>query len=291
MSRRKRNRNSKNPKTRNGNIKRLSRPVAQSCQVTNRGALKSLHLKHREFVTDLVQDDIGGTNQIRRIHIQPGLETTFPWLGQIAQRFETYRFQELRFRFIPSLGTQTNGSIALCPDYDAGDDNTEATKATLLAFEDSVRGPIWAELVLNCSGKNLTKSKEFYTRRGDLGPNLDIKTYDTGALYITLNTSLDEDTVVGELWVEYAITFFTPQLETDPVLSQVVLSDLSSNNLWDTIIHNAGPQIMTAFNESGSGNPNFLITKPGRYQMTTAPVQGLATVRRQCLNLGTLSFV
>ena len=210
--RRRRRRNAR----RSRNQLSLRAPIAQSSQIVNRGALRQLTVTHREFVRDIVVTT-GGTPVVEQSEINPGIDEAFPWLSAIATRFESYQFNRLSFAYVPATGTTTQGSIALIPDYDAADDNSTATKAKLLTFEDSVRGPLWAPMTLNCQPRNLQKMKQRYVRHGPLADNLDIKTYD--ALSLTSCISFDTSSPpgnIGELWVEYSITFFTPQLEPEP---------------------------------------------------------------------------
>lgn len=189
----------------------VSQPVARSKQVINRGALRSLTITHKEYVRDVVKLT-GVDNYI--IEINPGLKASFPWLSSIANNFETYRFLKFEVEFIPNVGTQTNGAIALVPDYDPADDNSASSKSKLFAYEDSVRSPLWQGARMKCSARNLAKMKSFFIRSGPLSANLDIKTYDT-LQYITRLTGATGDTIYGELWFHYTVVLQTPQIEAD----------------------------------------------------------------------------
>lgn len=204
---------SRRRRRRNNNRRNVQVPAAQSAQITNRNALRSITIKHREYVQQLTVDSGGGPNQVTKIIIQPGIEESFPWLSAVARRFESYRFTQLSYEYIPDVGSTTDGSIALCPDYDPGDDNTHASKATLLSFEDSVRGPLWAPLRMVCNPRNLKKRTSWYTRGIHL--NADAKLMDTGNLWVSLNYDGDLVTM-GEIWVTYTVVLITPQLENEP---------------------------------------------------------------------------
>lgn len=206
MSRRRNNR-------RRNNRRNVQVPAAKSAQITNRGALRSITLTHREYVQQIVVSEGGGPNQVTKIPLQPGLETSFPWLSAISRRFESYRFTRLMFEYIPDVGSTTDGSLAICPDYDPADDNQHASKATLLSFEDAVRGPLWTPLRMVCSPRNLRKRTSWYTRgETQIG---DVKLTDAGNLWLSLSYEGDQ-TTIGELWVTYTIVLITPQLEQDP---------------------------------------------------------------------------
>lgn len=215
-ARQRRNRRRRNARRTRRQQVDLRAPIAQSQQIVNRGALRQLTITHREFIRDLSVTS-GLSPVVVQFEINPGLDEAFPWLSAIATRFESYSFNSLAFNYVPAVGTTTSGALALVPDYDAADDNSDAPKSKLLTYEDSVRGPLWAPLTCRCTRSNLSKMKQRYVRNGDLTSNLDIKMYDV--LSLTLCTSFDENAPpgnYGELWVDYSITFYTPQLEPEP---------------------------------------------------------------------------
>ena len=161
-------------RTKKRNVKSFSKtnvqaPASMGVMLTNGGALRTMTLSHREYVKPIVVS-APGPNQVTRYRIQPGDLQHFPWLSEIALRFESYKFLELSLEYIPDVGTDTQGSIAICPDYDAADDNSGASKGKLLAFEDSVRGPLWNTLTCRCTtrifrnGKPISLQGLMYTR-------------------------------------------------------------------------------------------------------------------------------
>lgn len=207
MSKRKRNKRRRNAKS-SSTQRSVRAPAVSSRVIRNRGVLRTLRIKHKEFVTDV--EIPTGTGVFEKFEVNPGLSTFFPWLSQIAQRFESYYFNSFKLHYVSSVSTDTSGSLAICPDYDAADNNTLASKAELLSFEDSVRGPWWTNFTMTSTPRNLRKAKTFYVRGQDLASNLDIKTYDT--MQINLLAEGDgDDAVGGELWVEYDIQLLTPQ--------------------------------------------------------------------------------
>lgn len=187
-------------------------PAAKTKQVRTNSRLRTLTLSHKEFVRDIYAPQ-DATNQI--FSINPGIKTSFPWLANIANNFETYRFTKLWFEYIPNVGTSTDGAITIAPDYDAADNNSDASKSTLFSFEDTLRSPLWATARMVCSPKNLQKQKNYFIRNSSLRTNLDIKMYDPLSLIVLVTGA--KDVTVGELWVHYTIVLETPQIETvDP---------------------------------------------------------------------------
>lgn len=48
----------------------------------------------------------------------PIYPTNFFWLGQIALGYSRFRFRRLRFWYLPSTGTSTNGRVAISQGFD-----------------------------------------------------------------------------------------------------------------------------------------------------------------------------
>jgi hypothetical protein len=117
------------------------------------------------------------------------------------------------------LSSSTDGVIAICPDYDAADDDGSLEKRELLAFEDSVRSNLWSKVTCRCSPSNLNKYKERFTRHGALSSNLDIKLYDAVKMHYLLSDDKADGTLLGEIWVEYSIDLFTPQLTLEAAIT------------------------------------------------------------------------
>jgi len=177
-----------------------------------RNPLRNLTLSHREYVTDLNSNGTG--TQMIEFECNPGLPVAFPWLSTLANSFETYSFTKLQYIFVPTLSTSTNGAIALCPDYDAADDNSTKSKTELMSFQDSIRGNLWSGMTMSCTSSNLHKQKQFFVRSDGLAQNLDIKMYDVLRLYAVLSDALAAGEIIGELWVDYTVQLHTPQLNS-----------------------------------------------------------------------------
>ena len=187
-------------------------PVRNTINMQNSGAMKGWTITHKEYVKDLVSS--ASTGAMEKVEINPGLLNTFPWLSKLATAFESYTIDRLSFIYIPNLGTDVDGTVAIAPDYDPEDDNSLLSKAEILSFADCVRGAIWGPLKMTCSKQNLQKRKTYFVRTGDTTKDKRL----TDALQLLIYTN-DQDVpdgkVYGELWAEYTITFYTPQRERE----------------------------------------------------------------------------
>ena len=62
-------------------------------------AHKSVIIRHREYLDDIVSSATPNTFKLQNFYINPGDRITFPWLSQIADSFEHYRIRGMIFEF------------------------------------------------------------------------------------------------------------------------------------------------------------------------------------------------
>lgn len=249
-------------------ISRKRASTARGTVIRNRRqALRTMRIRHREFISDVAS--LNDTGQLSRMQINPGL-ATFPWLSNVAGAFEKYRWLKLKFMWTPACPTSTPGSIALCPDYDAADDDLQLTKSEVLSFADSVRGPVWMDFALDCDRANMNTGK-YYVRNTSVPTSSDVKMYDALQLLIYVSNCPSDRTNLGELWVEYEVELSTPQLQSVALHEDDDATVFAGPNAqWNMIlgpdpnyvdnnIEMAGP-----LPEQPDGN-YFSIGKPGHY--------------------------
>jgi hypothetical protein len=190
-------------------IRNVSAPMAQGVVLKNRSSLSTLRFSHSEFVSDLQSVEAGDTRVTFKVN--PGMMTCFPWLSQLAGAFESYKIHNLSFSYVTAVGTDTAGQVALCPDYDATDNNALLHKSALMMFQDTVRTPIWQGATMVCTPANLQRRKSYFTRSGSVTLS-SLALHDVMKLEILI-TSPAFVGVIGELWVHYDVTLMTPQHE------------------------------------------------------------------------------
>lgn len=224
-------------------------------------------VRHREYVNEVTSG--GGFFRAVQYKINPGLSESFPWLSQIANAYESYRFLRLSFSFVTERPTTDTGSVTLAMDYDAAD-TPPTSKSEALQMQGAVRSSVWSHCELHCDSKDLHKiEKELYTRSTpSLPANLDVKTYDVGQLFVcTDGLSAALNIPIGELWMDYEVALQTPQVDFEASLFR------SSARIVKT-----GSQ--TANNFTGgavkTGGMPFIITNPTTLTFTQK-VEGIYT--------------
>jgi hypothetical protein len=168
----------------------------------------SCRVVHREFIANITGSVAYTLSQ--SLPVNPGLATTFPWLSVIAQAWEEYRFNKLKFCFYTRTGSNTPGSVLMSPDYDASD-AAPSSEQVQSSYDETVEDAPWKDIC--CTLKKQLMSgpmKRHYIRNAALAANQDIKMYDIANFFVG---TVDGTAVSwGKLWVEYDVEFYIPQL-------------------------------------------------------------------------------
>lgn len=173
-------------------------------------------VSHREYIADIT----GSTSAFAvsaAFPLNPGMASTFPWLSQIASRYESYKFIKCKFLFKTERPTTESGYVALVPDFDASDPQP-TSKSNAFQYESTAKSAPWENVTTNLRGSDLSKRKTYYVRQGALNPNESIDLYDTGNLFVCVGGNSGAVTL-GELWCEYEVCFMTPQIDSNYTVS------------------------------------------------------------------------
>lgn len=177
---------------------------------------ESIVLRHREFILDLNSSIDFATT---RFPINPGLQTTFPWLAGIAQNFREYEFRGLVFEFKSTSATALNstntalGTMAMAVQYRA-DALPFVNKQQLLneMWSNDAKPSESFVIPVECDPAQ-RPMKSQYVRGGALSSTADAAIYDLGTLTVASYGS-QAPAVVGELWASYEIVLRKPVAAT-----------------------------------------------------------------------------
>jgi len=138
--------------------------------------------------------------------VNPGMASLFPWLSSEAYNFEKYHIRRLTLKYVARVSSNSSGSVMLVPDYDPADPapNCESDAMQYTGGKDNSNWKSF-EIKFDCS---LQPKGGLFLRSGPLLPNLDIKLYDAGNLYICTEGLA---ATLGKLWVDYSIELIKPQ--------------------------------------------------------------------------------
>lgn len=208
---------------------RLNRPRNNSTKQSTTGAPSykaapggGMTITHREFVGTINEktSTVGevGSNNFRtmpvplRVSMQPGDGRAFPWLNQIAVRFEKYKIKKLIYVYEPTCATTKSGGIALCPIYDPADP-VPATRTDLLNAEGVVRGAVHNELRLLIPQRRMRHNDTLFVRSSHEGlmDSNELRLTDLGYMAVSLSDA-NADINYGDLFVEYTIELSSPRV-------------------------------------------------------------------------------
>jgi hypothetical protein len=146
--------------------------------------------------------------------INPGQPGSFPWLSRIAANYESYQFLSLKYYYETEAPSSLGGSLVMTVDYDATD-LPPVSKQQALTYRGAVRSAPWVSCEHQSKQEDLTKFKSHFVRIGSQPANTDLKTYDTGNLFVISQGVGTAGATLGELHVEYKVLLMTPAFQPD----------------------------------------------------------------------------
>lgn len=189
--------------------------------VTNGGVI----VRHREYLRDILPSN---PFAITTFSLNPGITGTFPWLSQIANSFEQYRFRGLIFEFktlsadnVLSMSASTSlGSVVLGTKYNVLDSPFDNKfEMENWEFSNSAKPSKSCIHPIECA-KSQTPQSMLYVRDRPPPANADLRLYDLANFNIaTVGMQniggSDPSGSIGELWCSYEIEFYKPKLTED----------------------------------------------------------------------------
>lgn len=172
----------------------------------------SIRVRHKEFV-QTVSSTTSFTNTT--FAVNPGNQELFSWLSVIASNYEKFTINGLVI-FYRSLSADalnsTNtalGKVIGAYDYNSADDAFTTIDQAYNAMH-SNSGPPSKDMVfpMECSPKNKTVNS-YYVRTGNVPSDEDVRLYDPAVFQLITDAS-QAAAQIGELWVSYDITLFSP---------------------------------------------------------------------------------
>jgi len=227
-----------------------------------------VRIRHREYVLDVVGSGVVSFTVSSFLAINPGLQTLFPWLSNLANNFEAYLFRALSFQYRTDSSSATVGKLMMAVDYDAADP-APSSKQQMLQQRTKCDCALWQMVDMDCDPADLSKLPQRYVRNGVVA-STDVKTYDVGVLSIA-QSSVGATTVIGELFVEYDVELITPTPPPAPVslkiagggvVSKTALfgtapvktgtADISVNSTGTTLTFNQAGQYLLELDKVGT---------------------------------------
>lgn len=176
-------------------------------------------VRHREYLKDILATQ---AFTIQSLPLNPGLVQTFPWLSNVAQHFEQYKFRGVLFEFktlssdtvLSSATSSALGSVVMATQYNALLP-AFPDKFTMENYEyaNSSKPSVSFLHPIECMRAQTTLS-ELYVRGSEAPTNSDLRLYDLGNFYIATVGMQASSGVAGELWVTYEVELYKPKIQT-----------------------------------------------------------------------------
>jgi len=174
---------------------------------------------HREYLGDVVSGT-AGTFDIQEYTINPSNESTFPWLSNIAQQYESYEITGMIFEFKSLSGTavgSTNtalGAVTMATVYDV-EAPPFASRREMEQYEYSVSARTTENLIHPVECDPTQNVLPMLFTRDASGANVrDKRFHDMANFYIATDGLQATNVTIGELWVSYRVKLFKPRHRT-----------------------------------------------------------------------------
>jgi hypothetical protein len=232
----------------------------------------SVTVSHREFVQRLEVIEPSDFKLLTKLTINPGNSDLFPWLSQIARNYETYKFENLTFEYVPQCPSITAGMLLQFIDYDAADPdpiNTSAIMNSMGASSVNVFSPVKLFSLQQNLHKGMAEKYIFVGEQGVFPINQDPKTINAGNYFAAADGALEG--VIGQLYVRYRVTLKTPVIHQDAVLGDLYRQEFENAHVNHPFTDGVGqwgdgyaiPRFFTL--SQGSSWDRLSFTTPGYY--------------------------
>jgi len=231
--------------------------------------------------------------------LNPGLTAVFPWLAQVANRYEKFKFRSLVFRYVPQSAALA-GTVSLAFDFDPNDD-PPASMQEANTYHDYVTTSLWAAANLKVDLQNGDRLPQKNTRPGLPGADIDLNVYDVGQLHVM--TEGAAAATLGYVEVLYTVDLFIHQTQSGVGGRVAASAGLDATHLYgsdstaDADAYIPGTATATnvfTFTQPFEGVVSYLITGGAGLAADFAPViagGGVAAVLQQTVNAGTTAVV
>lgn len=199
-----------------------------------------IRVYHKELI-GVVQSTAGFT--VNTYEVNPGINTTFPWLSGIAQNFQQYNVNGLAFVYKPTCSDAISaatisamGSVSMMTNQDVYSLPPTSTQA-MAQSQFSTSGKPSVEL--KCMVEEDPKSggrmyRHLLVRTGDIPAGATKQLYDDNVFYIATDGNGVAGVQLGQLFVTYDISFFNPVMLEPGAGNKLCIMTIDDGDLIDS---------------------------------------------------------
>lgn len=177
---------------------------------------QTIVVRHREYLGDILSSTNFAISNTYPLN--PGLESSFPWLAQLAANYQEYTWKGAVYHYVPTSGASvasTNtalGSVMISTNYRStapAYTNKQQMLNDFFATDARPTEPFCHPI--ECDPKENPYNVQ-YIRTASVPTGEDPKTYDLGVVTVATQGCPATGNALGELWVTYEIELRKPKL-------------------------------------------------------------------------------
>lgn len=185
---------------------------------------QTIVVRHKEYIGP-VRGSTTFTVQ-QQFALNPGMSETFPWLSQVAARFQEYRIRGAVYHYVPTSGTAVSGSnpalgsVMMQTAYRANESPPRSKVEMMNEYWSSEASPNEAFChPIECNPKENPFNVQ-YVRNGTIPVGDSVLMYDAGKTFLATSGMPATGNIVGDLWITYEVELRKPVLESNSVSLQ-----------------------------------------------------------------------
>lgn len=187
-----------------------------------RSGPRGITVVHKEYLMDIKPTDLF---TVQKLQLNPGLSQTFPWLSQITDAYEQYRFKGLVFEykstaalFTPGAQTAALGTVIMACNYNANSP-TFGSKREMENYVGANSTTPTSNMAMAVNVNNPITDLAYIRLGQPTEENFDLRLYDIGSFQIAtvgnqIPTAPATPGSIGELWATYEVELFKPKYRT-----------------------------------------------------------------------------
>lgn len=192
---------------------------------------KGIIVKNYEFCRRVTGSDLSAS--MFYLTMNPGNNSTFPWLSVLAAGYEKFKIHKLKAHYIHTCAATQNGQYCMYFDYDARDTRLTDIDQAMQNY-DRANGAIYTDKTLKYK-KSLESMKSYYIQKSTT-PSASWVVDETPAKLNMLTSNATDDLFIGNLFLEYEIELEVPAIDIATAQSSLVLAGaISTTSIYDSL--------------------------------------------------------
>lgn len=182
--------------------------------------IHTVRFTNKEFIQDIYAPAVNTPFSTLRWSLNPGIESTFPWLSQLGINFVDYEIEQLIFTYKSTVAefaaaSGQVGQIVMATQYNPSEAPFQ-TKEEMMLYQGAMSCKTTESMLhgVECDPAKNAGSANKLIRFGNVGVTEDLKNFDLGTLNLAVINAPSTYTgqILGELWVSYTVVLRKPRL-------------------------------------------------------------------------------